>query len=255
MSAINNLNNINDSSLTINKESIKDIKDIPAPKTNKTLYIIIGVVSGVVIITAIVLLTVLLTKNDKSKHKLNPDNRIANSKQSIELFIPGYGRDKRRNLQKEDDEEEEIYDAKILGDNFNELNSSNTIVIKFLRYLTTFKEMFKDCSLINEVTLKNIETGNVSETTSMFENCFFLTGVKFENMIIENIYSTSKMFKYCIYLDTIEMKNFFTYKVKDMSQMFYQCSSLANTKFIEGLSTKNAEICLKFFLVAIQYNL
>ena len=211
MSAINNLNNINDSSLTINKESIKDIKDIPAPKTNKTLYIIIGVVSGVVIITAIVLLTVLLTKNDKSKHKLNPDNRITNSKQSIELFIPGYGRDRRRNLQKEDDEEEEIYDAKILGDNFNELNSSNaiiyvnnktvdfnksislnmsesnTIVIKFLRNLTTFKEMFKDCSLINEVTLKNIETGNVSETTSMFENCFFLTGVKFENMIIENI--------------------------------------------------------------------
>ena len=42
---------------------------------------------------------------------MNPDNRIANSKQSIELFIPGYGRDKRRNLQKEDDEEEEIYDA------------------------------------------------------------------------------------------------------------------------------------------------
>ena len=271
MSAINKINNINDSSITINKDSIKDIKDNnpPSPKTNKTLYIIIGVVAGVAIITVIVLLAVLIPKKDKSKHILSSHNSIANSKQSIELLIHGFaGYERRRNLQKE---ENEIYNAKILGDNFNELNSLNAIIyvdnktidfnknisinitkstkieIKFLGTLTTFKEMFKGCGWINKISLKNVETGNVSETISMFEDCFGLTEVKFENMTINNVKSTSKMFRECNFLNHIDIRNFNTDNTKDMSKMFDGCHSLRNTSFIEGLSTKSSENMSEMF--------
>ena len=71
------------------------------------------------------------------------------------------------------------------------MSKSTTIEIKFLGNLTTFKEMFKGCNKLNQVTLNNIVTGNETETSSMFEGCTGLTEVKFENMTISNITSTS----------------------------------------------------------------
>ena len=156
--ATNNKANDNDSSIS----SIKDMKDNnpPTQKTNKILYIIVGVVSGIVIVTCIVLLVVLIVTKDKPQKRVITDNSIENSKQSLQFLIQGNTR-RRRNLQ-----EGEEY-IKILGDNFNELNSSNaimyvdnktmdfnknisinaskatTVEIKFLGNLTTFKEMFK----------------------------------------------------------------------------------------------------------------
>ena len=105
------LDSLNDSTLSAKK---KDIKNIPAPKKNKTLYKIIGVVLGIIIITAIVLLAVLVPKKDKLIHKMNVDNRIANSKQILELLIEGNFQ-RRRNLK---ESEETI---KIFGDTFKDL--------------------------------------------------------------------------------------------------------------------------------------
>lgn len=55
------------------------------------------------------------------------------------------------------------------------MSKSTTIEIKFLGNLTTFKEMFKGCNKLNQVTLNNIVTGNETETSSMFEGCTYLT--------------------------------------------------------------------------------
>ena len=101
--------------------------------------------------------------------------------------------------------------------------------------------MFSGCKRIKEVTLKDIETELIFETTSMFESCTSLKGVKFENTNVYNIVSTAKMFQKCSSLNIIEIEDFSTNKTKDMSKMFDGCTSLDNSTFIEGLSTKSAE--------------
>ena len=176
--------------------------------------------------------------------------------QSIELLIEG------KNETTPKDEENII---KILGDSFDELGKDDayiylddkridfakeiliksgknyTIMIKFLKKIMTFKKMFSGCDKIKEVSLKNIETELINETTSMFEGCSSLTGVNFENTSIYNITSTAKMFQNCESLNNIDIDTFNTENAKDMSKMFEGCSSLENATFIEGLSTKSAE--------------
>ena len=97
--------------------------------------------------------------------------------QNITLLIEGKtGSRRRRNLQ----ESEEI--IQILGNTFNELDSSNAniyvnnktvdfnksilvklnetnrIEIRFSKKLNTFKDMFKGCDKINNIILKNVQT-------------------------------------------------------------------------------------------------
>jgi surface protein len=255
--------NIKDSSFNI--EANDNIKETYTPKKCRKLYVIIGVVAAAVVITAIVLLCVFLTRK-KPEHIKLPKENIQNSKQGIQILIHGNNlSQRRRNLQ----ENEEI--IQILGKNFNELNSDNTIIyidnkkvnfdkyisigsnkttkveIKFLKDLTTFKEMFKGCKRLKEVTLQNINANLVAETTSMFEGCIGLSEVKFENITINKIQNTSKMFKECSNLNKIDIENFSTENTKDMLQMFEGCSSLDNASFIEGLSTKSSEIMTEIF--------
>ena len=243
-----------------------NIKEVPVPKSYEKLYVIIGVVVAVIIITMVVLLNVLLIRKGRHRPKKISNNDIQNSKQGIQILIHGNNlSQRRRNLQ----ENEEI--IQILGKNFNELNSDNTIIyidnkkvnfdkyipidsnktikieIKFLKDLTTFKEMFKGCKRLKEVTLQNINANLVTETTSMFEGCIGLSEVKFENITINKIQNTSKMFKECSNLNKIDIENFSTENTKDMLQMFEGCSSLDNASFIEGLSTKSSEIMTEIF--------
>ena len=235
-------------------------------KSDKKPFILIGIIVALALITTIVLLIVILSKKEKkSSKKINiisskPDNYY----QIIELLVDGQEVGKRRNLQ----EKEKI---QILGQNFDELNSINSIiyiddknvpfdkfisiesntivkvVIKFLEKISTFKEMFSECNKIKQISLINIETDLASDATSMFENCLSLTGVQFENMSMLNITNTSKMFQNCQSLNNIEIEGFSTNKTKDMSKMFKGCSSLNKTYFIENLSTSNAEYLNEMF--------
>ena len=213
-------------------------------KDNKKYCIKIGIICGIVVIATIVLLVLIHMK----KGKISLDN----FHQTIELLIDEKEVGKTRYLQ----EEEKV---QILGKNFSELNSNNTIiflddrkiafdkylfikanslvkvVIKFSGKITTFMEMFSDCNKIKEISLINVETDFISDTNSMFENCSSLTGVIFKNMSLYNITSTTKMFQNCPNLNFIDIEDFSTNKSKDMSKMFKGCSSLSNTSFIENL--------------------
>ena len=233
-----------------------ETKTVIKSKDNKKCCITIGIMSGFVVIATIVLLVLLLTKKRKTS--------LDDWHQTIELLIDEKEVGKRRYLQ----EEEKI---QILGTNFNELNSNNTIiflndrkidfdkylfikgsslvkvVIKFTGKITTFMEMFSDCNKIKEISLINVETDFISDITSMFENCSSLTGVRFKNMTIYNITNTTKMFQNCPNLNFIDIEDFSTNKSKDMSKMFKGCSSLSNTSFIENLSTNNAEFMNEMF--------
>ena len=258
---ISNINIGGDSSYGIQLEEIKDKS--PPPKSRKKLFIIIGIVVGVIVITTIVLLAVLLTKEDKKNHKLTNNN--GSNKQSIELLIEGIQDSSQgRNLQ-------ENQKVQIFGETFEGLSSSNANIyfngqkivfnkslnidtngdikleIELLDNIKTFKNMFKGCKGLKSVTLNNINTASVSDTSSMFEGCTGLKKVKFEKMNISNIENTAKMFQNCNNLDNIDINNFYTDKVTNMSQMFEGCSSLKNTNFISQLSTKSSKDMTEMF--------
>ena len=252
-------NNINDSSIAIAKEVLKE--ESP-PKSSSKLYLIVGIVAGAAIAAIIVILAILIKTKDND---LPP--RPIEAKQTLELLIEENAHGRRRYLQ--NNNEDEV--IQILGNDFNELDYSNanilingknfgfnktilvkqnqnyTVEIKFLKNITSFKGMFKGCNKIKNINLKNIETKHISETTSMFENCTELTDIKFENTSISGIISTSKMFKRCTNLNNINIENFSTNKTRDMSNMFEKCENLINTTFIENLSTENSENMKEMF--------
>ena len=68
---MNASNNINDSSLSMSKN---ELNDKASQSSNTKLYIIIGVISGAIVIAIIVILTILMIKKDKPKKKSIFDN-------------------------------------------------------------------------------------------------------------------------------------------------------------------------------------
>lgn len=99
---------------------------------NKKLYTIIAIISAIVLITIIILMAVFLSKKN-NKPKRNFARHFSKSDdlhQNIELLIDGIEVGKRRNLQ----EEEKV---QILGTNFEEFNSTDTIL-----YLDGKKDTF-----------------------------------------------------------------------------------------------------------------
>lgn len=261
MSTINHMD-LNFDSKTSNKTEENQV----SKSSNKTTFIILIVISVIVVITTIILLAVFLPKKNKKTNRTNIKASLKkdNYNQSLELIVDGKEDGNKRYLQ-------EVEMVQILGDNFDELNSINSIiylndkivpfnkklsinfdlpskvVIKIIEKLSTFKEMFSGCNRIKEISLINVETDLVSETTSMFENCSSLTSVKFKNTSIYNITSAAKMFKNCRFLNSIDLEGFSTNNAKDISEMFKGCSSFSNTSFIESLSTKNAEYLNEMF--------
>ena len=241
-------------------------KPILIESNNKKLYTLIAIISAIVLIIIIVLMAVFLSKkNNKPKRNFaRHSSKSDDLPQNIELLYDGIEVGKRRNLQ----EEEKV---QILGTNFEEFNSTDTILyldgkkipfdkylfiksaspakinIKFRKKIKTFNGMFSGCNRIKEISLINVESDLITETTSMFENCSSLSGINFTNTTLNNIASTSKMFQNCSSLTTLYLEDFSTNETKDMSKMFEGCSSFNDTSFIENLSTKNAEFLNEIF--------
>ena len=257
----------NDSNYNIKNE------ELPAnlvPKKSKKPFILIGIIGAVILITAIVLIIIFATrKNDNkriSRYSYNDKAKETLKVQSIEMFIEGNEESKKNRFLQGSEKK-----VQILGSNFNELNPNDTIIIingknydfekyisvkenkpmkveiQFTQNISTFKEMFKGCDRIKNITFKDVQTEDISDASSMFEGCTNLNLIQFDNMDSYKITNASKMFKGCSNLDKIEIKNFSTEKVKDMSQMFDGCSNFENNTFVEGLSTKNAELMNEIF--------
>ena len=244
----------------------KETNPVSKSSYNKTTYILIGIIAAIAIIIIIVLLAVLLPKKSKkpSRTIINISEELDYYNQSIELLIDGKELGKTRFLQ-------ELEKVQILGANFDELNSINSIiflddkkvafdkylsinssspakvVINFNEKISTFKEMFSGCNKIKEISLINVNTDLITDTISMFENCYSLNGVRFINTSIYNITNSNNMFQNCQNLNAIDIEVFSTNKAKNMSKMFKGCTSLKDTSFIENLSTNNAVFLNEMF--------
>jgi surface protein len=101
-----------------------------------------------------------------------------------------------------------------------------TIKIKFGENLTTFENIFLDCSSLKEVDLSNMNTFEIKSMSNMFGGCSSLISVDFGDIDTTLVTSMNKMFSYCYSLSSIDLSKFNTEKVEDSSYMFFGCRNL-----------------------------
>ena len=86
--------------------------------------------------------------------------------------------------------------------------------------------MFKGCSGLTSLDLKNFDTQNVTDMSWMFKGCSALTSLNLKNFDTQNITNMRKMFYDCKALTSLDLQHFNTKKVTDMYEMFSGCAAL-----------------------------
>lgn len=74
--------------------------------------------------------------------------------------------------------------------------------------------------------VSNLDTKNMTSTSSMFSDCKALKQLNLRNFIKSNIKSISSMFSDCDALETIDISGWDTSNVISVSSMFYNCRNL-----------------------------
>lgn len=74
--------------------------------------------------------------------------------------------------------------------------------------------------------ISNLDTKNMTSTSSMFSNCKALKQLNLHNFIKSNIKTISSMFSDCNTLETIDISGWDTSNVISVSSMFYNCRNL-----------------------------
>ena len=100
-------------------------------------------------------------------------------------------------------------------------------------------EMFKNCSSLTELDIKNFNTKNVTNMKYMFCGCENLKKLNIENFNTKNVTNMESMFYNCSSLKDLNIKNFNTKKVTNMESMFYKCSRLKDLEFGVNFNTEN----------------
>lgn len=93
---------------------------------------------------------------------------------------------------------------------------------------TSCYSMFKDCSRLITLDIRNFDTSGVIDMHYMFKNCSKLTSLDFTGFNTSNATDMSEMFCNCESLTQLDLSNFDTSKVTDMGGMFTYCTELTN---------------------------
>ena len=110
----------------------------------------------------------------------------------------------------------------------------NTVVLKWNSFLTSCKDMFKDINCLISIDLSYFNTKMVTDMFRMFYNCSNLQSINFKNIDTSNVQNMGYIF-FNIPLKSLDLSNFNTSKVVKMPYMFYDCSNLETldlSKFI-----------------------
>ena len=109
------------------------------------------------------------------------------------------------------------------------LNKNITIVkLVWNTTITSTSKMFRDCSDIIEIDLKNFDFSNVNDMSYMFKGCSSLSFLNLSNIDTSNIENMESAFNGCSSLKSLDLSYFDTSKVTDMISMFEGCSSLTS---------------------------
>ena len=92
---------------------------------------------------------------------------------------------------------------------------------------------------VKTISLKALDTSNVTNMSYMFYKCSNLTSIDFgDNFNTENVTTMLYMFAYCSALTELDVSNFNTANVKDMSHMFRDCYLLTELD-VSKFNTQN----------------
>ena len=168
---------------------------------------------------------------------VNEDIRIINSYEDTrKIFIIG------RNIKEEEYKNEEeikkcqitINDEPIPFNYFHKFKSKGKYIIKysFKDYLTKTNNMFRDCVLLENIDLSNLNTQKVINMNGMFSGCISLTSVNLSNINTQNVSNMVYMFSGCTSLKSINLSNVSSNNVVNMNYMFQMCLSLRKENVI-----------------------
>ena len=104
---------------------------------------------------------------------------------------------------------------------------------------TTYKDLFKNNTILTEINLNGYDSSNVTNMSSMFNGCEALITIKSLNSLnTDNVTDMNYMFFGCKTLTELDVNNFNTSNVTNMSSMFNGCTALTSLD-VSGFNTSN----------------
>lgn len=103
---------------------------------------------------------------------------------------------------------------------------------------TSCYSMFKDCSRLTTLDIRNFDTSGVIDMRYMFKNCSKLTSLDFTGFDTSNATDMSEMFCNCEALTKLDLSNFNTRNVTNMYCMFNGCHNLTQLD-LSSFNTSN----------------
>ena len=106
--------------------------------------------------------------------------------------------------------------------------------------VTSMKQMFKDCSVLNSdsLDLSGFITSKVTDMSGMFWGCSALTTLDLGNFDTSQVTDMNSMFYKCSALTELDVSNFNATSVTDISSMFVGCGTLKTLK-MSGFDATN----------------
>ena len=92
--------------------------------------------------------------------------------------------------------------------------------------ITSLKDLFSGCKIIQEITFMNFKRKNINNMSSLFKYCLSLQKINFNSFNSENVTNMNYMFYQCIKLEELDLSNFNTQNVTTMQKMFFECRKL-----------------------------
>ena len=106
--------------------------------------------------------------------------------------------------------------------------------------------IFRGCSNLTSLDLKNFDTSDTTYMGNMFENCSSLTSLDVSGLNTSKVTGMGAMFSGCSSLQSLNVSNFDTSKVSNMVSIFSGCSNL-KTLNISNFDTSNVSVMSYMF--------
>ena len=97
--------------------------------------------------------------------------------------------------------------------------------------ITSLKNLFCDCKIIQEINFINFHRKNIINMESLFHGCSSLIKINLENFNTQNVINMKFMFYQCTMISELNLNQFNTNNVINMQKMFFDCRKLKKIFF------------------------
>ena len=204
------------------------------------------------------LIGIIKGNNDKEELEFIPINAIINKINFIkciyEIKKDDIGKEIRiinNNYQNEEMQKEikVIINGEIKSNIFTnkfDIEGNHLIYIFSDNLLTNMSFMFRDCTLLKEISFSAFDTKKVRHMQCLFTNCISLEQLDLSSFDTSQVTNMASMFRNCSSLKQLDLTSFNTDKVYNMPFMFEKCSSLKELN-LQTFNTSEADNMEKMF--------